>query len=465
MDGQHIPLGISQQKFSKNIQAVTSRTLDLPPSCIEFVPREKAPVELDPSSHYFVIGTYNLEKNDQTAARTAAESEGNDMIAVPPAPQERNGTLNLFSIRADKSLILVERLSYPSAILDLHFIPGEPIFAVASSTGAISIYTFSLVPQTVEIKPGNIGLKAWEWGIRHIKMHQVFATNVLVLSFIWLSYSTTADAPPLLAATTSAGEIYMISFSDWDFTGFQILNDELPINTHDAEAWCCAFCPSTHCLYSGGDDSWLRVIDLNLAALQEPESTDDLIGQANTIRGHDAGVTAILPLPYRQQRMFLTGSYDDHIRLYSWQNSSGCPLPKPREMTKLNLGGGVWKLKFLEDRPMRDGPGGHVKFRVLASCMHIGAKIVEVSLVGGGEWRMDVAAEVNVHESMCYGCDVLPLRSGVKAGDEVVEPEAKSQGKEGAMTVEVDGEEKRNSLKPPSSPGPGSWGGKLSPKF
>lgn len=341
--------------------------------------------------------------------------------------------------------ILVERLSYPSAILDLHFIPGEPIFAVASSTGAISIYTLSLVAQDPGSDPGKAGKIPYEWSFKHIKTHQVFPTKILVLSFIWLSYSTTIDSPPLLAATNSAGEIYIISFSDWDFTDFQILNDELPINTHDAEAWCCAFCPSTRCLYSGGDDSWLRVVDLTLAALQDPEDTDGLTGQANTIRGHDAGVTAILPLQYRQHRMFLTGSYDDNIRLYSWQNSSGQPLPKPRELAKLNLGGGVWKLKFLEDHPVRDGPREHVKLRVLASCMHIGAKIVEVSFDGSEEWRMDVKAEVNVHESMCYGSDVLPFPPGIKAREEVADAgsEVTGQEREVTATFDIDRDEKR----------------------
>lgn len=104
MDGQQTPIGISEQRFSRNVQAVTYRTLDLPPSCIEFVPQDKAPVELDPSNHYFVIGTYNLEKSDSAAAQTVVESEDESTIPGPPAPQERNGTLNLFNIRADKSL-------------------------------------------------------------------------------------------------------------------------------------------------------------------------------------------------------------------------------------------------------------------------------------------------------------------------------------------------------------------------
>ena len=48
-------------KFSKTITPICSTVLDLPPCCIEFVPNEE---------RYFVIGTYDLQKEEVKDVRT-----------------------------------------------------------------------------------------------------------------------------------------------------------------------------------------------------------------------------------------------------------------------------------------------------------------------------------------------------------------------------------------------------------
>jgi diphthamide biosynthesis protein 7 len=64
-------------KFSKAITPIFSTGLDLPPSCIEFVPT-------DPE--WFVVGTYNLERDIDTGSE----------------PQSRTGSLNLFKLFDNK---------------------------------------------------------------------------------------------------------------------------------------------------------------------------------------------------------------------------------------------------------------------------------------------------------------------------------------------------------------------------
>jgi diphthamide biosynthesis protein 7 len=79
------------------------------------------------------------------------------------------------------------------------------------------------------------------------------------------------------------------------------------------ETWCCAFSPSTPFIYSGGDDSTLRSTTLSTTPFAEPDNII-ITSKISNSRCHDAGVTAILPIPGTD--LLLTGSYDEHIRLF-----------------------------------------------------------------------------------------------------------------------------------------------------
>lgn len=68
---------MDRSKFSEAIKPLCSKTLDLPPSCIEFVPG---------NPEFFVVGTYNLQKDVDTGSH----------------PQSRTGSLNLVRINGDK---------------------------------------------------------------------------------------------------------------------------------------------------------------------------------------------------------------------------------------------------------------------------------------------------------------------------------------------------------------------------
>lgn len=68
-------------------------TLDLPPSCIEFS---------QASPEYFVVGTYNLEKDDAEEPQHDQENDGDDKSKNEVKAQERNGSLILYRLENDE---------------------------------------------------------------------------------------------------------------------------------------------------------------------------------------------------------------------------------------------------------------------------------------------------------------------------------------------------------------------------
>lgn len=73
------------------IKSTISTALDLPPSCIEFSP-------LNPE--LFVIGTYNLEKDDAEVKEAEGENEDEEVVKEKKK-QERNGSLMLWKLGAN----------------------------------------------------------------------------------------------------------------------------------------------------------------------------------------------------------------------------------------------------------------------------------------------------------------------------------------------------------------------------
>jgi diphthine methyl ester acylhydrolase len=313
-------------------------------------------------------------------------------------------------------------------VLDLHF---HPVFAsilgVVTSTGAISIY--NLAEELVSSSHGDVGDSPLIYTLKHRVTHQVFPSSTIITSFAW--YRATGESnfkqpsSDLMACTTSDNSVYLVrlnwvvdhadcpdSEQEIHYT-FNILNDGQPINKHDLEAWCCAF-SLEGTVYSGGDDGKIRATPL----YQDPFNKAKDVGPQEVARqtvfsGHGAGVTAILVLPLSSSPLgciLLTGSYDDYVRVYAeYDFRPYVANTKPKALAELKIGGGVWRLKFLQDYPTSMESGVNVKYRVLASCMHEGARILEVSGNQMGEWKIEVLASMKIHESMCYAADVRPL--------------------------------------------------------
>jgi diphthamide biosynthesis protein 7 len=316
----------------------------------------------------------------------------------------------------------------PSAVLDLHF---HPIFAntlgVVSSTGAISIY--DLREEKVTLSHGNVGSSPCIYTLKHRMTHQVFSPDTIITSFAWYRAITEPNfkqsSSDLIACTTSDNSVYLVKLN-WDkdhshhpgseqnyLDTFTILNDGQPINKHDLEAWCCAF-SSEGAVYSGGDDGKLRATPLWLYPFDKEKDVEPQeVTRPTVFSGHGAGVTAILVLPLTSSPLgctLLTGSYDDYVRVYAeYDFRPYVSNTKPKALAELKIGGGVWRLKFLEDYPTALDNNVNVKYRVLASCMHAGARILEVTGSKMGEWKIEVLASMEIHQSMCYAADVKPL--------------------------------------------------------
>lgn len=246
--------------------------------------------------------------------------------------------------------------------------------------------------------------------------------------------------PDIVGATLSTGRVLLActtSPAPYDSTTDHVTNTGnedhaspskarcKTILTHELEPWTLAFTPDGAGVYSGGDDARLIYsslpLDLSQRMLSTAGSTADSITETmnegeeveegdddpfaarhswTDRRIHAAGVTAILPLP-DQQHIIVTGSYDDHIRILSCP-----PLGRREVLAELDLGGGVWRLCLIESKSGA-GDGGS-RYVILASCMHAGARIVDIR-ENGGNWEMEVVGEFVEHKSMNYGSDVQPL--------------------------------------------------------
>lgn len=217
------------------------------------------------------------------------------------------------------------------------------------------------------------------------------------------------------------------------FESFEFLNEGEVVGQHNFEAWCCAFSEDGEskffsqfisqllslltnlALYSGGDDSKLIMSSLNSE-----------LPSSRILPFHDAGVTAILPIPpttastdtdLTKIPLLLTGSYDDFIRVYkppSLYNS------KPQVLASRDIGmsgGGVWRLKFLSiengqhhhDTNTNNSSPFQQRLLVLASCMRVGCKILAITKPEQGDWKIEILAQTAIHESMNYASDFVPL--------------------------------------------------------
>lgn len=184
---------------------------------------------------------------------------------------------------------------------------------------------------------------------------------------------------------------------------------------HTLEAWITAFSPTSwnpRSIFSGGDDATLMSHVEHTPGEWTPGLRDR--------KTHGAGVTALLPLQLSgelsSERLLLTGSYDDRLRVLDLGSARGTTLRRPTVVRELDLGGGVWRIKVLGQSQDDVDGRSTVKLTLAVACMYAGAFVVEVSLVKECDevWvcELDIMQHMEEHESMCYGVDARPSRSG-----------------------------------------------------
>ncbi|KAK0611125.1 hypothetical protein B0T14DRAFT_540338 [Immersiella caudata] len=389
------------------ISSIQSLQLDLPPSCVEFCPAFPS---------YFLVGTYNLQK-DEDSAVTKAESGDDEIQTVGPVkPQIRSGSVVTFRL-ADRTITHIQTESLPSAILDLRFNPNDgyqDCCGAVSSTATLAMFRFcpDQAPPLMHLRTMDMAMMAGSSGETDSE-----AKDLLFLSFCW--HPSRSDT---IAIATSAGNVHLVSLGSIDGDNW-VLSPE-PVITHSLEAWCVAVSRTlkvpalddedSYTVFSGGDDSVLCYRDLAHATNPGLTNLDYILGDTTIAikRKHDAGVTAILHLPMQEpgSELVLTGSYDDYIRLFSVGPAIYGP-GATRVLAERNLGGGVWRLKLvsIKNKPQSDT----WEATILASCMHGGARIVKLSKTDAGNYRFHVVGSFVEHKSMNYGSDFQPGETGV----------------------------------------------------
>ncbi|MCJ1399352.1 hypothetical protein MMC11_002554 [Xylographa trunciseda] len=296
-----------------------------------------------------VAGTYSL-----------IESEGSDELG-----QSRSGSLVLFRL------------------------DGK------SFTGAIEIYHLN--------SGHNISLERF-------LIIQAFDAAVLVLALGW---HPSAEKSTEFAVSLSNGNIALLDYEKTPST--RVVQE-----AHSLEAWTVSWSylddTSNECLlYSGGDDSGIRAFLPEQLSNRIKDNDDDdrssmsPIASAWNTKIHGAGVTAILPLmsskPSTTQTI-LTGSYDEYIRVLTLN-----PRGVWKVLAEKRLGGGVWRLKHISNLEDNGIPSPtESSFYVLASCMHAGARVLEICQAGDETWSVKVMYKFEEHESMNYGSDATGLK-------------------------------------------------------
>ncbi|KAK4194393.1 hypothetical protein QBC40DRAFT_270155 [Triangularia verruculosa] len=384
----------------KLINSIWSQELDLPPSCVEFCPAHPS---------YFLVGTYNLQKDDAEPQPEKETKEGDDESSQPAKPkktQSRNGSILVFQLQDNNNIVPVQTEPQPSALLDLHFNPNErfqDICATVSSTATLAIFRFSPGPgedkplkhlHTMDIEPMSGGEISASEG-----------SEILFLSVCW--HPSRYD---MLAVTTNTGYVYLVHLPAWD-RGWKLHAE--PAITHTLEAWTVNLSSNLGAtdssddvsfrIFSGGDDSKLRYGTVTWNPADDiPTETISAV----EARGHDAGVTAILPLFVQEDgsEVLVTGSYDENIRLFSL-----APYGRPKNLVEMGLGGGVWRLKLI-DLDQTPNEKYRWRARILASCMHTGSRVVDVLQAADGEHHIQVLGRFEDHKSMNYGSDFYPAR-------------------------------------------------------
>lgn len=285
---------------------------------------------------------------------------------------------------------LLQTISTPHAILDLHFSKfALNIFAVATSIGAVCFYSCN-------VEAGS------EDSLKLISIIKVADPAVLILSLAW---SVCAAWPSTIAVSLSTGQIGILNY------GIQDAPVRL-VPAHSLEAWTIAWSTinaldGSPYLYSGGDDSALSVHTVNdilhMETLDTEQSTQMAYeSRSRDIKAHGAGVTAILPLMIgfeTDRETLLTGSYDEFLRVLVPQ----IPGRRTKILVEKRLGGGVWRLKQLGSS--QTSSAGGKKSVILASCMHAGVKVVEVSRSVEEYWSIRILGCFNEHLSMNYASD------------------------------------------------------------
>jgi diphthine methyl ester acylhydrolase len=438
-----------------------------------------AAVEISPAyPDYMVVGTYALLKVGEQGVSVGQVRTGSISV-VPVAVGFKPAYPGAVAPYLDEKCL-------NAAVLDIHFHPSDnTFFGVAMSNAKVTFFRLmkhaDVLARRLEMRLVLLGSVEVAEPNEHGETPLITSFCWLPGSFYTRKTGAYDYHTVSFAATVSNGDVKIVR-AEVAGVGIDldprvatakreiksVLAESVDVGKHSEEAWTVttttisSITPSPAdvdklLILSGGDDSALiattahlsPIPAIDLPSVRQAASSGPYLQEQSAVlppdtppnpsplfrcepfhlwtdrKTHTAGVVAILPLsqpPNSSTMPILTGSYDEHIRLFLLETAS--PTLKRNLILEKNLGGGVWRLKLMHESstpitPTTPTTSPSLKPQytalILASCMHAGVRILRLTHTSPQDSSSDVDAQgwsINIlakftrgHESMNYGSD------------------------------------------------------------
>jgi len=355
-----------------------------------------------------IIGCYQLnaqtdntnkEINDNDISKSSSRS-GELRLYMISSPSTTTTTLSSTSIKFGNAHDVVQM---ESGVLDgkwrrrqLNKNSNVPaIYASACASGRIHLHS-------LEKKNSQ-----QSWNLSHLTSSDKSDKNDLCLSLAWNDFinstsndNTNIKSDDQIVSSYSNGTVALHKVATTTIND-DVSQDVVSIeethrwNAHTmfgcpSEVWTCSFLRGDeNVVLSGADDVTLKVWDV-----RQTQRHIHKIGESE----FEAGVTAISSHP-SIDHVFAVGSYDEYVRIYDYRK-----MDQP--MSKVHVGGGVWRIKWHPSCYNREEEGdiSH-SGKMLVAAMHGGCTVVNVPILGGDDGDVEILSQFTAHESMAYGAD------------------------------------------------------------
>ena len=349
-----------------------------------------------------IIGCYQL--NDQ---QNDTDINGEDKNSDVSKSSSRSGELRLYMISPSPSSSIKFGNAHDVVQMESGVLDGKwrrrqkkpAIYASACASGRIHLHS-------LEKNRNNSNNSQQSWTLSHLTSSDESDGNALCLSLAWNDFINTATndktnikSEDQIVSSYSNGTVALhkvaTTTTNDDESQDVSIGETHRWNAHamfgcPSEVWTCSFLRGhENVVLSGADDVTLKVWDI-----RQTQRHIHKIGESE----FDAGVTAISSHP-SIDHVFAVGSYDEYVRIYDYRK-----MDQP--MSKVHVGGGVWRIKWHPSCYNREAEGDTSHSgKMLVAAMHGGCRVVNVPILGGDDGDVEIISQFTAHESMAYGAD------------------------------------------------------------
>jgi len=351
-----------------------------------------------------IIGCYQLnEQQNDTASEEESDTiqksssrSGELRLYMISSPSTTTTTLSSTSIKFGNAYDVVQM---ESGVLDGKWRRRQckpAIYASACASGRIHLHS---------LEKNNSQQK---WTLSHLTSSDESNNNALCLSLAWNDFINTATnddtnikSEDQIVSSYSNGTVALhkvatTTINNDESQDVVSIEETQRWNAHTmfgcpSEVWTCSFLRGNeNVVLSGADDVTLKVWDV-----RQTQRHIHKIGESE----FDAGVTAISSHP-SIDHVFAVGSYDEYVRIYDYRK-----MDQP--MSKVHVGGGVWRIKWHPSCYNREEEGDTSHSgKMLVAAMHGGCRVVNMPILGGDDGDdVEILSQFTAHESMAYGAD------------------------------------------------------------